>query len=109
MQAIKYCAQSQVDTAGAVFVALGAIQDLARSKSVADVDVLDLYEWAILDIKQFSPAQYAETLGSLRVRWVKANPKHSAGIQCLEACVRRWDLVSAQQVRLIVLFHDFRS
>ncbi len=97
-QAIKYCAQSQLDTANATFVALGAIQDLAQSKSVTDADVLDLYEWAILDIRPFSPAQYAESLGTLRVRWVKANPKHPAAVQCLEACVRRWDLVSAQQV-----------
>ena len=79
-------------------MALGAIQDLVQSKSITDADILDLYEWAILDIRPFSPAEYAKSLGTLRVRWVKANPKHPAAVQCLEACVRRWDLVSAQQV-----------
>ncbi|KAH8900932.1 hypothetical protein GQ53DRAFT_790362 [Thozetella sp. PMI_491] len=97
-EAIKHCAQSQLDTANDTFAALVAVQELVQSKPVIDSDVLDLYEWAILDLKPFSPEQYAATLGTLRVRWVKANPKSSAAVQCLEACVRRWDLVSAQQI-----------
>ncbi len=105
LQAIKHCAQSQLDTAADTFAALVAIHELAQSKLVTDADVLDLYEWAILDIKPFAPEQYAATLGTLRARWAKANPKNPAAVQCLEACVRRWDLVSAQQVGLAACTH----
>ena len=69
-----------------------------QAKTVVEADTLDLYEWAILDIKPFSPEQYAATLGALRVRYAKANPKHPAALQGLELCIGRWDLVSAQQV-----------
>ena len=62
-----------------------------------DIDTLELYEWAAWDFIG-GEIEYADTLGPLRVRWAKANPKSPVAIQCLRSCLEYWDLVSAQQV-----------
>lgn len=74
-----------------------AIDALVKSKTVPDYDVLELYEWAALDFLE--DIDYADTIGPLRARWVKANPKSTLAVQCLQSCLEYWDLVSAQQVR----------
>ncbi|OIW22608.1 hypothetical protein CONLIGDRAFT_217055 [Coniochaeta ligniaria NRRL 30616] len=45
---------------------------------------------------------FSETFGTLRLRWVKANPKSTAGVSCLQTCVLHWDLVNAQQIAAIL-------
>jgi len=77
---------------------LVAVDALLRTGSVpADVETLELYEWACREAG--SLASYSETLGVLRLRWAKANPRSSAALSCFRACLREWDLVNAQQVR----------
>lgn len=58
---------------------------------------MELYEWACRS--SHADQDYEQTLGTLRVRLVKADPKNRAkGTMCLQACVSQWDLVNAQQV-----------
>ncbi|KAK1753348.1 N-acetyltransferase B complex non catalytic subunit-domain-containing protein [Echria macrotheca] len=96
-EAIKVCAESQLDGAAERCGILVAIEDLVKQKTVVDIDTLELYEWAASDFLQ-SEIEYADTLGPLRVRWAKANPKSPLALQCLQACLEYWDLVSAQQI-----------
>lgn len=97
-QAIKICAESQLDGAAEKCAVLNAIEDLVKQKTVVpDVDTLELYEWAAADFIR-NEIEYADTLGPLRVRWAKANPKSPLAPQCLQSCLEYWDLVSAQQV-----------
>ena len=75
-----------------------AVEGLVRSGSVpADVETLDLYEWACREAGSLT--SYSDTLGVLRMRWVKANPRSPAALSCFQACLREWDLVNAQQVK----------
>lgn len=54
-------------------------------------------EWATTHL--IDQDDFAETLGPLRVRAVKAAPKDKiAATRCLESCLLHWDLASAQQV-----------
>ena len=68
---------------------------------IKDVDALDLLEWATMDLTEED--DFLDTLGPLRVRAVKANPKdmHAAS-RCLEACLIHWDLNSAQQIAAVL-------
>ncbi|KAK1830396.1 N-alpha-acetyltransferase 25, NatB auxiliary subunit [Podospora conica] len=95
--AIKICAESQLDGAAEKCSVLTAIDELVRQKTVPDIDTLELYEWAAWDFIG-GEIEYADTLGPLRVRWAKANPKSPVAIQCLRSCLEYWDLVSAQQI-----------
>ena len=99
-QAIKICAESQLEGAAEKCSVLAAIDELSRQKTVPDYDTLELYEWAAWDFIG-GEIEYADTLGPLRVRWAKANPKNPAAIQCLRSCLEYWDLVSAQQVGFV--------
>ncbi|KAK0712889.1 N-acetyltransferase B complex non catalytic subunit-domain-containing protein [Lasiosphaeria miniovina] len=97
-EAIKITAESQLDGgAEKCAVVLIAIDDLVRQKAVPDLDTLELYEWASHDFLS-QDLDYAEALGPLRARWVKANPKSPLAQQCLQTCLEHWDLVSAQQI-----------
>lgn len=74
-----------------------AVDALVRDKAAAlDIDALELYEWALGE--SGFPYDFSQTIGVLRARWAKANPSNPAVVDCLEACVRAWDLVNAQQV-----------
>lgn len=79
---------------------LAAIDELNKNKKTPDIDTIELYEWAVRDFLGYE-AEYADTLGPLRARWAKANPGSPRAVHCLQACVDRWDLVSAQQVRQV--------
>jgi hypothetical protein len=73
------------------------VEDLVRKGTVVkDIDTIELYEWACTDIMH--DLDFSETLGVLRLRWVKANPKSASAVSCLQACILHWDLVNAQQV-----------
>jgi hypothetical protein len=97
-QAIKICAESQLDGTAEKCGLLVAIDDLVKSKKTADIDTVELYEWACRDFFDYE-VEYADTLGPLRARWAKANPGSPLALQCLQACLEKWDLVSAQQVQ----------
>lgn len=74
-----------------------AVDGLVQDKTAAvDIDSIELYEWALQDA--WLPTNYSKTIGALRARWAKANPSSPDVVACLEACVREWDLVNAQQV-----------
>lgn len=74
---------------------------MRKGTVVKDLDTIELYEWACTDIMQ--DVDFSETFGVLRLRWVKANPKSTVGISCLQTCVLHWDLVNAQQVLSLFL------
>ncbi|AEO60098.1 hypothetical protein MYCTH_2308952 [Thermothelomyces thermophilus ATCC 42464] len=96
-EAIKICAESQLDGAAEKCGALVAIDELVKNKKTPDIDTIELYEWACRDFFDYD-VEYADTLGPLRARWAKANPSSPLALQCLQACLERWDLVSAQQI-----------
>lgn len=96
-QTIRLCAEAQLDTLPKKSAVVVAVDALVRDKAAAvDIDSIDLYEWALQDA--WLPSDYSKTIGALRARWAKANPSNPAVVDCLEACVREWDLVNAQQV-----------
>ncbi|KAL2144370.1 hypothetical protein VTI28DRAFT_9194 [Corynascus sepedonium] len=96
-EAIKVCAESQLDGTAEKCGALVAIDELVKNKKTPDLDTIELYEWACRDFFDYD-IEYADTLGPLRARWAKANPSSPLAMQCLQACLERWDLVSAQQI-----------
>lgn len=98
-QAIRVCAESQLDTVTEKSAVAFAVDALARDKNaVPDFDSIELYEWALKEAAP--PLDYAQTIGVLRARWAKANPASPNVVECLKACVLAWDLVNAQQVCL---------
>lgn len=98
MQAIRVSAESQLGTVADQAAVVFAVNALVLDKTAAvDIDSIELYEWALQDIG-FSD-YFSQNIGILRARWAKANPSSPAVVDCLEACVRAWDLVNAQQVR----------
>jgi hypothetical protein len=105
-EAVKICAESQLDGTAEKCAVLVAVDDLVKTKKTADIDTLELYEWACRDFFAFD-VEYADTLGPLRARWAKANPGSPLALQCLQACLDKWDLVSAQQVCLILSLSSF--
>ncbi|KAK4124351.1 hypothetical protein N657DRAFT_655625 [Parathielavia appendiculata] len=96
-EAIKMCAESQLDGTAQKCGVLVAIDDFVKSKKTPDLDTIELYEWACRDFFDYE-VEYADTLGPLRARWAKANPGSPLALQCLQACLEKWDLVSAQQI-----------
>ncbi|KAI1205294.1 N-acetyltransferase B complex non catalytic subunit-domain-containing protein [Annulohypoxylon truncatum] len=63
--------------------------------TVTDIDALDLYEFSCSHVN----VKYPETIGVLRVRFVKAAPKdQKACIRCFNACVWNSDWKNAQQI-----------
>ncbi|KAK3320107.1 N-acetyltransferase B complex non catalytic subunit-domain-containing protein [Cercophora scortea] len=95
-EVIKISAESQLDGTAEKCAVLVAIDKLVKGKTVPDFDTLSLYEWASDGLLHHS--DYAQTLGTLRARWVKANPKNPNAVQCLQSCLEYWDLVNAQQI-----------
>ncbi|KAL2134445.1 hypothetical protein VTI74DRAFT_157 [Chaetomium olivicolor] len=96
-EVIKMCAESQLDGTAEKCGVLVAIDELVKNKKTADIDTIELYEWACRDFFGYE-VEYADTLGPLRARWAKANPGSPLAVQCLQACLEKWDLVSAQQI-----------
>lgn len=96
-QAIRMSAQAQLDGTAEKCALLVAIDELVKSKKTADIETIALYEWACRDFFDYE-IEYADTLGPLRARWAKANPSSPHAVKCLQACLEKWDLVSAQQV-----------
>ncbi|KAK4241209.1 N-acetyltransferase B complex non catalytic subunit-domain-containing protein [Achaetomium macrosporum] len=96
-EVIKVCAEAQLDGTAEKVAVLAVIDELVKNKKTPDIDTIELYEWACRDFFDYE-VEYADTLGPLRVRWAKANPSSPLALQCLQACLERWDLVSAQQI-----------
>ncbi|KAK7717969.1 hypothetical protein SLS63_010620 [Diaporthe eres] len=96
-EAIRICAESQLDTVTEKSAVVFAVDALARDKNaVPDFDSIELYEWALREAAP--PLDYAQSIGVLRARWAKANPASPNVVECLKACVLAWDLVNAQQI-----------
>ncbi|PNY29927.1 Uncharacterized protein TCAP_00161 [Tolypocladium capitatum] len=98
-QYFEICAESQLDDPNVKFAAVAAVWQYVKDGTIVeDVDAIDLLEWATLDL--IHEDDYAQTLGPLRVKAVKASPRDSsASTRCLQSCLLHWDLVSAQQVQ----------
>lgn len=97
-QFLRICAESKLDSPAEKYGVVFLVDSLLKNAEVpADLESVELLEWAY-PAEQFS-ASYSQTIGLLRLRWVKANTKNSpAVLSCLEACIQQWDLVNAQQV-----------
>lgn len=76
---------------------LVAVDELVKNKKTPDIDTIELYEWACHDFFD-REVEFTDTLGPLRARWAKANPSNPLALECLQVCLEKWDLVSAQQV-----------
>ncbi|KAL7932854.1 N-acetyltransferase B complex non catalytic subunit domain-containing protein [Trichoderma chlorosporum] len=101
-EAVKICAESQLDDPAAKFAAVAAVWKFVKDgTTIKDVDAIDLLEWATANL--LDEDAFPETLGPLRVRAVKAAPKDKiAATRCLESCLLHWDLSSAQQIAAII-------
>ncbi|KAI9158028.1 Cytochrome c oxidase-assembly factor cox-23 [Paramyrothecium foliicola] len=99
---VKICAESQFDDPGSKYEAVSKVWQFIRDDVVVkDVDAISLLEWASLDF--IAESDYTESLGTLRVRAVKASPKdRNAAVQSLESCLLHWDLVNAQQIAAVL-------
>jgi N-terminal acetyltransferase B complex non-catalytic subunit len=99
---VKICAESQLDSPVEKSAAVIAVHKYIKQGTVLkDLESIELLEWAIQPA--ISEREFSETLGPLRVRLVKGAPKDKAsGTRCLESCLLRWDLVSAQQIAAIL-------
>ncbi|KAF3762774.1 hypothetical protein M406DRAFT_264927 [Cryphonectria parasitica EP155] len=96
-EAVRICAESQTDAVTEKSGVVTAVNALVRDKTAAlDIDIIELYEWALQD--SGFPFDYSKTIGTLRARVAKANPSSPVVLECLEACVLAWDLVNAQQI-----------
>ncbi|KAL6903921.1 N-acetyltransferase B complex non catalytic subunit domain-containing protein [Trichoderma evansii] len=99
---LKICAESQLDDPNAKFAAVAAVwKHVKDGSTIKDVEAIELMEWATTNL--IDPDEFADTLGPLRVRAVKAAPKDKfAATRCLESCLLHWDLASAQQIAAII-------
>ncbi|KAK2073263.1 hypothetical protein P8C59_007555 [Phyllachora maydis] len=95
-EAIKICAETKLDSSARTHAILAAVDQLKKAKEPLDLATLELYEWASEDADVSS--SFSETFGPLRARWAKANAESPQAIQCLQACVSKWDLENAQQI-----------
>ncbi|KAK2611816.1 hypothetical protein N8I77_005139 [Diaporthe amygdali] len=96
-EAIRICAESQLDTVTEKSAVVFAVDAMVRDKTaVPDFDSIKLYEWALRDAAP--PLDFSQSIGVLRARWAKANPTSPHVVECLKACVLAWDLVNAQQI-----------
>lgn len=98
IQAVKICAESQLDSPLEKASPFIAIRKLVQDPTaVRDPDTLELLEWASEEF--IEDRDFSETFGPLKLRYVKAKPKDkNGGTRCLESCLLHWDLISAQQV-----------
>ncbi|OAA61737.1 N-acetyltransferase B complex, non-catalytic subunit [Niveomyces insectorum RCEF 264] len=123
-EVVKHCAESKLDGLADKSAAAAAVDAWVRQGVVPrDLESVELYEWACADARLLtggdidgggggSPsssssaaasAAYAATFGTLRLRWVKANPRNVAGgIASLKECLLHWDLVNAQQIATVL-------
>jgi N-terminal acetyltransferase B complex non-catalytic subunit len=99
------CAESQLDDTPVKCGLLVALDELVKNKKTPDIETIELYEWACRDFFGHE-VDYTDTLGPLRARWAKANPGTPQAVKCLQVCLERWDLVSAQQVGLSTILYD---
>ncbi|KAG5999451.1 hypothetical protein E4U21_006790 [Claviceps maximensis] len=101
-EVVKVCAESKLDDPNAKFAAVAAIDKFVKDGTVVkDVDAIDLLEWATVDM--VPEEAFAQTIGLLRVRAVKAAPKDKvAATRCLQSCLLHWDLNGAQQIAAII-------
>ncbi|TLD14721.1 hypothetical protein PspLS_10973 [Pyricularia sp. CBS 133598] len=100
-EVVKACAATQLEGPLERHAALVSIDSFVREGTVLkDAEALELYEWALRDLSGLF--SYTQTLGTMRSRWVKANPRSPAALQCLRACIQNWDLVNAQQIAAIL-------
>ncbi|KAK4192377.1 N-acetyltransferase B complex non catalytic subunit-domain-containing protein [Podospora australis] len=96
-EAIKICAESQLDSVREKWALFVALDDLVKSKGTPDLDIIELYEWACHEFLG-GEIKFAETFGPLRARWVKSNAKSPKATECLQDCLEHWDLVNSQQI-----------
>ncbi|KAH7312675.1 N-acetyltransferase B complex non catalytic subunit-domain-containing protein [Stachybotrys elegans] len=98
-EVLKICAQSQLDDPQQKYAAVEAVEQYIKDGTVIkDRYALHLLEYATWNLT--ADTDYFERmLGPLRVRAVKAAPKdRTSAMFCLEECILRWDLNSAQQM-----------
>lgn len=96
-QILRLAADAQVGGPSEKVSVVAYVQNLLKDGSPRDVESLELLEWASADL--MGDAFFAQAIGPLRVRLVKANPKDRVtAVDCLESCLLHWDLSSAQQV-----------
>lgn len=94
---MRICAESKIGGADAECALLAAVDELSKGEHAVDIDTIDLYEYFVQDFLD-SEIEYADTLGPLRARWVKHNPKDERAVDCLRTCLEYGDIGSAQMV-----------
>lgn len=81
-------------------LALVRIEEFIEENSqISDLNIVDLYDYALEEILLDSPGSWATFIGELRWRFVKSNPKdEDASKECFKACLLKGDLDHAIKV-----------
>ncbi|KKA28350.1 hypothetical protein TD95_000243 [Thielaviopsis punctulata] len=95
---LKTAAEAQIDLPVSRYAAVVlATKMLKDGTVVADIESFDLLDWATKDVADDD--FFITVMGPLRLRSVKSGKwSRAAMLLCFEACLRNWDLASAQQI-----------
>ncbi|KAL5606445.1 hypothetical protein BROUX41_002861 [Berkeleyomyces rouxiae] len=95
---LKVAAEAQMDAPVSRYAAVAyAYKMLKEDAVICDIESFDLLDWATKDVAD--DGFFREVIGPLRLRAVKSGKlNRDSMIMCFEACLRNWDLESAQQI-----------
>ena len=72
---------------------------LEENRPITDLNIVDLYDYALEEILPDAPESWATFVGELRWRFVRSNPKDEvASKECFKACLLKGDLDHAIKV-----------
>lgn len=73
---------------------------LEEASTITDFNIIEMYDIAFQEILPESQENWESTIGELRWRFVKANPKDEDGsVECFKTCFLKDDLDHAIKVR----------
>ncbi|KAL1894275.1 hypothetical protein Cpir12675_003756 [Ceratocystis pirilliformis] len=100
---LKVSVESQMETPVSRYAAVAHAHKMLQEEVVIlEIESFELLDWATKDIA--GENFFHQVIGPLRLRAVKSGKlSRMAMVKCFEACLRNWDLESAQQ---IAAYHD---
>jgi hypothetical protein len=82
------------------FVLIRIEEVLEEASTITDFNIVDIYDIAFQEVLPESYDAWASSIGELRWRFVKGNPKdEDACVECFKACFLKDDIDRAIKVR----------
>lgn len=95
------------------FVIIRIEEVLEENSAISDLDIIEMYDLAFEEVLPQSQEGWESTIGELRSRFVKANPKdEDAGVECFKDCILKDDLDHAIKVgccRISIFYSPFHK